>query len=261
MNWLAPEIEVTLAGHTELASVSRMEVTAARGHPIATVDLELSNVRFEWTDIAEELKTVCPLVIRWGYREAELFTLFDGTVKQSQLRETFKVVGMCRGRALADTRRTCTYQEETADAVVHHLVADLGFSSLDIAPCDLVIDKLPLLNNTVVEALAWLGRRLGLDHAFWADSEGGFHWGPADELQESETLFTHGEDVLSWQQLPGNRRLLTVMGTTLWHSQVIEVGDRDGTTTRYFIEQVRHTAGIGDTGLRTQLWLREVLST
>lgn len=232
-----------------------MEVTAARGQPIASAYLELSNVRFEWEDGASDGDR---LVLRWGYRGGELQPLFDGTVKQASLGKELKILGMCRCRVLADTRLTRTYQDETADAVVAHLVADLGFASLDLAPCDLVIDKLPLHDDTVVSALEWLDRRLGLGLAFWADPQGGFHWQPADEAQDAETLFTHGEDVLDWEPLPGNRRLLTVMGAPLWHSQVIEVGERDGTATRYFIEQVRHTAGVGGTGLRTMLWLRQV---
>jgi hypothetical protein len=255
MSWLAPEIEVTIGDRTRMASVGRMEVTAARGQPVATAHLVLSNVRFEWDEGAQDGD---PLVLRWGYRGAELQPLFDGTVRLAHVRETLDLLALCRCRALADTRVTRTYQEETADAVVNHLVADLGFSSLDLAPCDQVIDKLPLHNDTVVSALEWLDRRLGLGRAFWADPEGGFHWQPVGVAQEAETLFTHGEDVLAWEPLPGNRRLLTVMGAPLWHSQVVEVGERDGASRRYFVEQVRHTAGVAGTGLRTMLCLREV---
>jgi hypothetical protein len=255
MNWLAPEIEVTIGDRSRLASVGRMEVTAARGQPVATAYLELSNVRFEWEGGAQDGDR---LVLRWGYRGEELQPLFDGTVLLAHAREIINVTGLCRARTLADTRVTRTYQEETADAVVAHLVADLGFESLDLAPCDLVIDKLPLHDDTVVSALEWLDRRLALGRAFWADPEGTFHWQPPDEAQDPAATFQHGEDVLSWQLLPGNRRLLTVMGTPLWHSQVVEVIERDGTATRYFLEQVRHTAGVAGTGLRTMLWLREV---
>jgi len=255
MSWLAPEIEVTIGDRTRLASVGRMEVTAARGQPVASAYLELSNVRFEWEDGAQDGDR---LVLRWGYRGKELQPLFDGTVKQANLSKELKILGLCRCRALADTRVTRTYQEEAADAVVNHLVAELGFSSLDVAPCDLVIDKLPLHEDTVVSALEWLDRRLALGRALWADPQGGFHWQPLDEAQDAETLFTHGEDVLAWEPLPGNRRLLTVMGAPLWHSQVVEVGERDGVSARYFVEQVRHTAGVAGPELRTMLWLREV---
>jgi len=255
MSWLAPEIEVTIGEETRLASVQRMEVAAARSQPVASVYLELSNVRFEWEGGAKDSD---PLVLRWGYRGQDLHPLFDGTVLRAHLRETFKVWGLCRARALADTRLTRTYQDEAADAVVNHLVAGLGFSSLDVASCDLVIDKLPLRDSTVAQAIQFLNRRLELDRAFYADPEGGFHWGERDTSQDPVFTFTHGEDILDLRSLPGHRHLLTVMGVPVWHSQVVALVDAAGDETRHFVEQVGHTAGAGGSGLRSHLWLEAV---
>ena len=255
MNWLAPEIEVTVGDRTRLASVQCMEVAAARSQPVASVYIELSNVRFEWEDGARDGDR---LVLRWGYRGQELHALFDGTVLRAHARDILMIWGLCRARALADTRLTRTYQDEAADAVVNHLLSGLDFSSLDVAACDLVIDKLPLRDSTVVQALTLLNRRLELDRAFFADPEGGFHWAERDTSQEPAFTFTHGEDILNLQSLPGQRRLLTVMGTPVWHSQVIALVDAAGTETRHFVEQVRHTGGVGGTGIRSHLWLDEV---
>ena len=255
MNWLAPEIEVTIGDQTRLATVQRMEVAAARSQPVASVYLELSNVRFEWNEGASDGD---PLVLRWGYRGQELQPLFNGTVRRAQLRETLKVWGLCRARALSDTRITRTYQNEAADAVVNHLLIGLGFSSVDAAPCDLVIDKLPLQDSTVVQALTFLNRRLELDRAFYADPEGRFHWGARGFAQEPAFTFAHGEDILDLQSLPGHRHLLTVMGIPGWHSQVVVLVDAAGNEGRHFVEQVRHTGGVGGTGIRSHLWLQEV---
>jgi hypothetical protein len=255
MSWLAPEIEVTVGDRTRLASVQRMDVAAARSQPVASAYLELSNVRFEWEGGARDGDR---LVLRWGYRGQDLHPLFDGTVLRSHARETLMIWGLCRARALADTRLTRTYQEEAADAVVNHLVAGLGFSSLGVAPCERVIDKLPLRDSTVVQALTFLNRRLELDRAFFADPEGGFHWAERDTSQEPAFTFTHGEDVLNLQSLPGQRHLLTVMGTSVWHSQVVALVDAAGNETRHYVEQVRHTGGVGGTGIRSHLWLQEV---
>ena len=255
MNWLAPEIEVTIGEETRLASVQQMEVSAARSQPVASVYLELSNVRFEWEEGAADGD---PLVLRWGYRGQELHPLFDGTVLRAHLRETLKVWGLCRTRSLADTRITRTYQDEAADAVVNHLVGNLGFSSLDVAPCDLVIDKLPLRDSTVVQALTFLNRRLELNRAFFADATGGFHWAERDTARESTHTFTHGEDILDLQSLPGHRHLLTVMGVPAWHSQVVALVDVAGNESQHFVEQVRHTGGMGGTGIRSHLWLEVV---
>jgi len=257
MNWLAPEIEVTIGEETRLASVQQMEVAAARSQPVSSVYLELSNVRFEWEGGARDGDR---LVLRWGYRGQDLHQLFDGTVLRVYLRETFKVWGLCRARALADARITRTYQDEAVDAVVNHLVAGLGFSSLDVAPCDLVIDKLPLRDSTVVQALSFLNRRLELDRAFFADAVGGFHWAERDTAQEPAHTFTHGEDILDLRSLPGHRQLLTVMGVPVWHSQVVVLVDVSGNETRHFVDQARHTGGVGGAGIRSHLWLEEVVA-
>ncbi|MFH1531084.1 MAG: hypothetical protein ABIK09_10175 [Pseudomonadota bacterium] len=256
MNWLAPEIEVTVGDRTRLASVQRMEVVAARSQPIASAYLELSNVRFEWEGGAADGD---PLLLRWGYRGQDLAPLFDGTAMCAHARDTFSVWGLCRARALADTRLTRTYQGEAADAVVSHLVGDLGFASIDVSSCAETIDKLPLRDNTVAQAIRFLNRRLELDRAFYADAEGGFHWGERDTTQAPAHTFTHGEDVLDFQAIPGGRHLLTVMGAPLWHSQVVTLVDAAGAEApRYFIEQVRHTVGFGGSGTRSHLWLSEV---
>jgi len=232
-----------------------MKVVASRSQPIATAYIELSNVRFEWNDGVDDGDD---LVIRWGYRGHDLSPLFDGTVKRAHLQETLKVWGLCRARALSDTRVTRTYQDEAADAVVNHLVAGLGFESLDIASCDTFIDKLPLQDNTIVDAIQFLNRRLGLDHAFYADPSGGFNWGPRDETQEPSHTFIRGDDVLDLQSLPGGGILLTVMGVAIWHSETVVLEGTDGTETRYFVEQVVHTAGQSGKGIRSRLLLIEV---
>jgi len=246
---------VTIGEETRLASVQRMEVAASRSQPVASVYLELSNVRFEWNEGASDGD---PMVLRWGYRGQDLHPLFDGTVLRAHLRETFKVWGLCRARALADTRITRTYQGEAADAVVSHLVSGLGFSSLNIVPCDLVIDKLPLRDSTVVQAIQFLNRRLELDRAFYADPEGGFHWGERDTIQGPAFTFTHGENILDLRSLPGHRHLLTVMGIPVWHSQVVALVDAAGNETLHFVEQVGHPAGTRGSGLRSHLWLEAV---
>ena len=255
MTWNAPEIEVTIGDRTRIGTVRTMDVVAARSQPLASAYLNLSNIRFEWKDGAEDGDL---LTLRWGYRGQKLRPLFDGTVLCGHLREFLKVRGLCRSRELMDTHVTRTYQDEEAAAIVEHLVGNLGFASLDIAECATVLDKLPLHDNNIVEAIHFLNRRLELDHAFWCDSEGGFHWGPRDYAQEPAASFTHGEDIIDFHSLPGNRFLLTAMGAPVWHSQIVSVFDRDGKEANYFVEQVRHTAGISGSGSRSHLWLVEV---
>ena len=253
----APEIEVTLGGKTRLGSVRVMEVAAARNQPVATAYLDLSNVRFEWQDGAKDSD---PLVLKWGWRGQELSPLFTGTVLRAHLRETLQVWGLCRGRALVDTRVTRTYQNESVLAVIDHLVAPCNYELTSCTTVETEIDKLPLRDNTLVEAITFLNRRLSLEHAFYCDPEGIFHWEAFDPGQEPAFTFTHGQDVSEWKALPGNRFLLTVMGTPVWHSQVVSVLDRENTEKRYFVEQVRHTVGVGGAGARSQMWLTEAIN-
>lgn len=255
MDWLAPEVEVTIGEQTRLASLHQLQVVAARSQPLASAFLELSNVHFEWNDGASDGD---PVVVRWGYRGHDLHPLFDGTVLRAHLRETFKVWALCRARALADTRITRTYQEEHAGVVVEHLVEDLGFASVDAAVCEAIIDKLPLRSSTVVEAISFLNRRLELDRAFYADAEGTFHWAPRDLEQEPAAVFTYGEDILDLQALPGNRQLLTVMGAPVWHSQVVTLVDAAQNETNHFVERVEHLVGARDAGARSRLWIEEL---
>ncbi len=255
MSWYAPEISVTIGERTRIGTVRQMEIAAACSEPVATATLDLSNLRFEWEDGANDGD---PLIIQWGWRGQELSPLFDGTVLRSHLRENLKVWGLCRGRTLADTRITRTYQDEEARAIIQHLVLGCNFTTLDIAFCEAILDKLPLHDSTITEAIQYLNRRLDLDYDFWCDPTGGFHWGPRNIELESVATFTHGEDIIEFKSLSGNRFLLTVMGAPLWHSQIISVLDRDGSEARYFIEQVRHTVGIHHEGARSRLWLTEV---
>ena len=253
--WLAPEIEVTIGDRTRLGTVQRLEVVAARSEPVATAFLELSNVRFEWQDGAADGD---PLVLRWGYRGQELQPLFDGTVQRAHLRETLSVWGLCRARALMDTRVTRTYQDEGADAVVRHIVAGCGFASLDIAGCATIVDKLPLQDNTLVEGLGFLACRLGLEHTAFADPTGGFHWAPPDWAQGPVATFTEGEDVLEVISLPGGGQRITVMGAPLWHSTVVDLVHRDRRVTRAFVERVRHRVGTLTQGVLTGKGIPEV---
>ena len=50
MSWLAPEIEVTIGDRTRMASVGRMEVTAAHGVPVV---VPLKNWRHDLPAMAE----------------------------------------------------------------------------------------------------------------------------------------------------------------------------------------------------------------
>ena len=253
MIWQAPEMEITLGETTSRNGVMKVDVVAARNQPVATAFVELSNVRFEWQNGAKDGDA---LVLKWGWRGQELAPLFTGTVVRAHLRETLQLWGLCRGRALVDTRVTRTYQNETALAIIDHLIAPCRYKLSFCTNLERTIDKLPLQDNTLVEAITFLNRRLSLAHDTYCDPLGGFHWEEPNRGQDPAASFTQGVDVEQWLVLPGDRFLLTTMGTPLWHSKVLSVTDRRGVETPYFVEQVRHTLGIFAAGSRSRFWLK-----
>ena len=256
MSWLSPEIEITIGDVTRTGAVSSLIVDAGHKKAIATACIELSNVQFEWG----EIEPGEPLVIEWGFKGDTLHPLFRGTVEMAHNEEVLKVVSTCLCQQLVNTRVTRTYVNERASVIVAHLVDPLSFEGTDIELCDTELDKLPLENDTVLAALKWIDRRLGLNRSVWCDQEGVFHWRTPDEDQDASASYVHGEDVLSWKTTVTGRKKLVTLRSDMWHSQIVEVSKADQTIpTRYFVERVRHLSG-GKIGMRSEAWLREVSS-
>lgn len=251
-HWKAPEVEVTIGAITQRGTAESLIVEASRSQPVAGARLILSNVRFEWEDGANNGDA---LALKWGWQGEDLDPLFTGSVKRSFLREKLLVWGLCRARQLTDTRIARTYKNEAAHAIVAHLISGLDFANSDIYAESSMIERLPLADHSIAQAI----RALGFDYATYCDALGGFHWGPPNENQIAAATFTHGEDVVDFSPLSPGRYLLKVFPTPLWHSQVLRLVDPDAdTTTRYFIEALRHTVGQGAAGGRSQFWLREL---
>jgi hypothetical protein len=254
MNWLSPEIEITIGDVTRVANVSSMIVDAGYKKAIATACVELSNVHSEWAEVASG----DGVTIQWGFKGETLHPLFEGTVEIAHNEEILKIIATCRCQQLVNTRVTRTYVNEQASAVVANLISQLDFEGTDIEACATEIDKLPLEDDTILSALKWLDRRLVLNRSTWCDQTGKFHWRSPAEDQDAVASFIHGEDVLSWETLATGRKKMVTLRSDLWHSDVIDVSRVDDTVaTRYFVERVRHLSG-GKVGMRSEAWLREI---
>jgi len=257
MNWYRPDFEVTLDDQVFTENVEQMVVTASRNQWLTTIELSMSNVRFELADIEDNLNVGnCPISVKAGYRGLELWPIFTGTVARFNFRERLRLVGVCKAKALT-TRLTRTYDQEVATAIVKHLTEQLGFTSVDLAEVREILDRLPMEDSMIGDGIAWLTRRMGLPYSQYCDPVGGYHWGPEDLEQEAAAVFTHGEDIIEWVTVAGGRKLLTVAGVNVWHSQVVEVID-GVVVERYFVEQVRHSVNLVGEGFRSQLWLRGI---
>lgn len=254
MNWKAPEIQLALSGAVVEAPVVSLRVRASRLNPVATLDLEISNLHYELSDVPIAKDT--PIALSWGYRGDDLTPLFDGFVESVHLRETAKITACCRGVQLRDTKPTLTYLHESVNRIAEHLVRNLDFEDFEIDDdSGMELDKLPIYQDPITKALAWVNRRLELGRDLWCGPSGILHWQAPNRTMDPVATLTDGEDIIELSPLVlGGRKLVTV-GMDIWHSVVVEVVDRDGVSTNYFVDEVQHDAGKGTT---TTLWLSEV---
>lgn len=255
VNYLGPAVSVGLGGATIEDGVSFMEIIASRGVPAASCLLRLSDLGRELAGKASEDD---PLAIAWGYKGQELAPIFDGFVRAATEGEELTVEALDRMKLLADKRLTITYQDETPTTIIGSMLAEVGVEDADLEEISEPLDRLPLFENTIVEAIQFLNRRTGLDHAFWFDAEGNFHWRPRDEAQEPALALKHGENIIRFEHRPGGVSVLETIGLSVWHSTVVEVTTADGEAEKYFMERVRHRLGPERKGSRTTLWLSEL---
>lgn len=254
--YLGPAVRVELGGISLEDSVPFLEVNASRSEPAASCVLAISDPARE---LGGKLRIDDPVIIEWGYKGQELASIFDGLVRDVCRREqTLVVEALDRMKLLADKRLTITYQDETPTTIIRNMLAEAGIDDADLEEISEPLDRLPLNENTVVEAIQFLNRRTGLDHAFWFDPEGKFHWKPRDEEQDPAFSFKHGENVIRFDHRPGGVSVLETIGLPLWHSTVVEVTAADNAVIQFFVERVKHRLGPESRGSRTTLCLSEV---
>jgi hypothetical protein len=256
MDWKTPEVVLGVNGEETAGTVERMEVVAMRGGPIATADLVVSNVHSEWEGKVQEGSE---LTLQWGYGGETLQPLFAGYVDHAYADEKIHVSAVCRGIDLVNTRVTRTYQNMGLSAIVEHLISPrVRSGSRYVGSVPQALDTLPLCNNTIVQALELINYRTGGGYTYYFGPDGVFHWGVTALYQDPAARFTYGENIIELDPQPDGWLGLTVFGAPIWHSQVIEIVHRDGAVRRYLVEMVKHTIGVGGSGARSRLLLREV---
>jgi hypothetical protein len=256
MDWKAPEVVLGVNGEETAGTVERLEVVAMRGGPIATADLVVSNVHSEWEGKIEDGSE---LSLQWGYGGDTLQPLFTGYVDHAYADEKIHISAVCRGIDLINTRVTRTYQNMGLSAIVEHLISPrVRSGSGYVVSVPITLDILPLCNNTIVQALELINYRTDGGYHYYFTPDGVFHWGLVDETREPVARFTYGENIIELDPQPDGWLGITVFGTPVWHSQVVEIAHRDGTVRSYLVEMVKHTVGISGSGARSRLLLREV---
>lgn len=250
INYLGPRMEITVGDNVIAGGVVSLDVWSTRvsaGDSCRVVLAEPHGVTLPAMTKGD------PLEIAWGYAGYDLDVIFKGTVDDVSRDGQVLLKGIDAASTLLRTRITKTYVRQTAAAIVKDLAGGIGLDTSGVADASDVLDRLPLFEQTVVEALRIIGRRLGLDHELWVDTDGLCHWKTRSYDQEPVAGYTHGVDILDFERAASRATLLTT-GCALPHSVVVEVNGTEGGPAAWFVESVHHFRRPGK-GSRTEFTL------
>ena len=145
----SPVIDVTLAGIPVGKIVSYFNVTSGLREKADTCVLKLSDYG---RILIGSAKRGDSLLIKWGYAGEESTEIFRGVVRLIGVDDPVVIRGIDYNTILNSQRIQMTFEDETASGIVKGVMAGSGLG-LDIEECDIVIDRLPLFNRTLREAV------------------------------------------------------------------------------------------------------------
>ena len=254
INYLGPKLKVSIGDGIVLTeSVRYFHVWSSRVDPADVCEIEIADPR---RLLAGKIAMDDPLVFEWGYKGFEFEVLFNGLVAEVKEGPKIFLRGVDPMKRLYDARITKTFQDERPATIIHNLIEPLGIDASAIAEVDLVLDKLPLYDDHIVHAIRTINRRLGLDHHFWFDIDGIFHWSPLEIPDEPSWIFREGDNVIELDRKPGGVTKLLTIGITARHGEKIELEDAHGDVSAFWIEKA-HCFQAENKGFRTELFLRE----
>ncbi len=236
IQYLGPKTEVDIGSQT-LATVSGMTVWSTREPTADTCEITFPDLP---GDLAGRIEKGAPLIVRHGYKGYDLDTIFSGSVMDVLPKKRLTVFGADAMRKLFETRLTITYQDETPTSILRKIVGDLEIDASKVPEIEETLDRLPLYQNTVWQAVKMINDRLGLSYDWFIDEEGAFRFEPRDLEQEPAFSFVYGRNILDMNlKASGTSTLLTV-GMPVRHSTLIEVTDHAGDTGRFYVTGVKH---------------------
>ena len=240
--FLNPVLEALIKGQPVGRFVSRLAVNSDRRSPADTGVVILAGADGKTIARGDSLR------VRWGYAGSDLTEIFRGFVREVGVTGQVVVRGIDYGAILNARRVTVTFEDETATGIAKALLAGTGLG-LELEECDVVIDRLPLFDQTIREGLEavkeFLLRETGEEFGDYI-REGTFHWGRKDLAQSPVHEFRSGIDVISFEPTPDGLKLLETMVVPVRHSEVVTIdGDR------FFVLKADY---LWDSGGRTRLW-------
>jgi len=243
--FLNPVIEVVLAGQAVGRLVASFEVASDRRGP---ADIGLLKVADLKSELGQLVKRGAPLRIAWGYAGESLTEIFRGVVREVGNGDPLVVRGIDYKTVLNSWRVTMTFEDETASGVVRALLAGTGLN-LEIDECEMTIDRLPLFDQTLREAIETVTDivrcETGVEFGDYI-REGIFHWGKKRIEGKSVHEFRSGVDVIGLEKSPDGLTILRTMVVPVRHSEVVTI-DND----RFFVLSADYAWRNGG---RTSLW-------
>ena len=236
INYLGPKTEVSI-GDLTLTAIAGMSVWTSREPTADTCEIVLPDLP---GDLAKKVEKDAPLVVRHGYKGYDLETIFTGTVVDVLPKKNLTVFGADAMRRLFETTLTITFQDETPTSIIRKMVGDLGIDVSKITETEDVLDRLPLYRNTVWQAVKMINERLALGYDWFIDEDGAFRFEARDTKQEPAFSFSYGVNVLDMDLRDSGRSTLLSVGMPVRHSSVVEVTDRAGDTSRFYVTGVKH---------------------
>lgn len=241
----APVVDVTLAGTPVGRIVSGFTVASNLEEKADTCILKLADYgRF----LTGSTKRGDLLIIKWGYAGEELTEIFRGVVRSVGVDDPMLIRGIDYDTILNSQRIQMTFEDETASGIVKAVMASSGLG-LDIEQCDIVIDRLPLFNRTLreaVDAVTEIVKRESDEMYFDFIRDGVFHWAKKDYSNEAKLAFRMGVNIIRQEIVSNGLGFIETLVSPVKHSEIIEV-ERE----RQFVVKVEY---VWEDGGRTRIW-------
>jgi len=242
---LTPEVNVTLAGTPVGRIVFGLTVTSSLEEQADTCVLKLADYcRF----LNGSVKRGDPLIIKWGYAGEELMEIFRGVVRSVGIDDPIIIRGIDYNTILNNKRIQMTFEGETASGIVKAVMADSGLQ-LDIEECDIIIDRLPLFNRTLreaIDAITEIVRRESDEQYYDYIREGVFYWRRKVLKGDAKLAFRMGVNIIRQEILADGLGFIETLVSPVKHSEIIEVEGE-----RQFVVKVEY---LWDAGGRTRIW-------
>lgn len=243
----APVVDVTLAGIPVGRIVSGFTVTSNLEEKADTCLLKLADYGRILTG---SVKQGDPLIIKWGYAGEELTEIFRGMVRSVGVDDPVVIRGIDYNTIMNSQRIRMTFEDETASGIVKTMMAGSGLG-LDIEECNIVIDRLPLFNRTLreaVDAVAEIVKRESDEQYFDYIRDRVFHWGKKDYSPDAKQVFRMGVNIARQEVVSDGLGFIETLVSPVKHSEIIEVEDE-----KQFVVKVEY---LWDEGGRTRIWYK-----